>query len=413
MATASWSPGDGRYTLYASSQGSHTLRKVLCEYVFKIPEQQMRVVTGDVGGGFGMKIFMYPEYVLSLFAARKLNRPVKWTSDRSEAFLSDDHGRDNVSHADLALDEDGKFLAMRVSTVANLGAYLSQLRPLHPDRCRHRDAGRRLYDSGDPYPGQGRLHQHQPGRRLSRSRTAGSGLPSGTPCRCGGARAEHAPAELRRRNFIPPEAMPFKTSLGLIYDTGEFARNMDDALVLPDWDSFEQRREEAHAKGKLRGIGMSTYIEACSGGGAGTGDAIQMDGAGKVTVLIGSQSNGQGHETAYTQIVSARLGIPVENDRSRPGRQRRGSASAPAPAARADPGRRRRAVRHGGAGDRARREPRRPQLLEAASVDIEFDDGTFTIVGTDRRLTIRGRRQGQRAGQAAAGCRLLDEEAPT
>ena len=149
-----------------------------------------------------MKIFMYPEYVLSLFAARKLNRPVKWTSDRSEAFLSDDHGRDNVSHADLALDTDGKFLAMRVSTVANLGVSL-QLRPLHPDRCRHRDAGRRLYDSGDPHPGQGRLHQHQPGGRLSRSRTAGSGLSSGTACRCGGARTEHAP-----RRTAPPQLHP-------------------------------------------------------------------------------------------------------------------------------------------------------------------------------------------------------------
>jgi carbon-monoxide dehydrogenase large subunit len=394
-----------RYVLYVSSQGVHGMRTQLATQIFNEPEEKFHVLTTDVGGGFGMKIFMYPEYVLSVFAARKLNRPVKWTSDRSEAFLSDDHGRDNVSHADLALDADGKFLAMRVSTVANLGAYLSNFGPYIPT-----DAGTAMLAGVYTTPA---IHITVKGVFTNTNPVdayRGAGRPEAAYLleRLVDAAARELkmhPGELRRRNFIPPEAMPYSTSLGLVYDTGEFARNMDDALALSEWDSFEQRRKEARAKGKLRGIGMSTYIEACSGGGPEQA-TIQMDGAGKVTVLIGSQSNGQGHETAYTQIVSARLGVPVEDIEIVQGDSARISFGSGTGGSRSIP------VGGAALSDTAERviekaRAKAAEMLEAAAVDIEFDDGTFTIAGTDRKVTIQ---DVAKANAPAGGGFAFDEE---
>ena len=228
----------------------------------------------------------------------------------SEAFLSDDHGRDNVSHADLALDTDGKFLAMRVSTVANLGAYLSNFGPYIPT-----DAGTAMLAGVYTTPA---IHILVKGVFTNTNpvdayrRTAGSGLSSGTAGRCGGARTEHAPRRTAPAQLHPAGSDALLDLAWLDLRHRRVRPEHGRRLVLSEWDSFEQRRAQARAKGKLRGIGMSTYIEACSGGGPEQA-TIQMDGAGKVTVLIGSQSNGQGHETAYTQIVSARLGIPAED----------------------------------------------------------------------------------------------------
>ncbi|WP_158044328.1 xanthine dehydrogenase family protein molybdopterin-binding subunit [Skermanella pratensis] len=395
-----------RYVLYVSSQGVHGLRTQLATQIFNEPEEKFHVLTTDVGGGFGMKIFMYPEYVLSLFAARKLNRPVKWTSDRGEAFLSDDHGRDNVSHADLALDADGRFLALRVSTVANLGAYLSNFGPYIPT-----DAGTAMLagvyttpaihvlvkgvftntNPVDAYRGAGRPEAAYLLERLVDAAARELGM---------------HPGELRRRNFIPPEAMPFNTALDLTYDTGEFARNMDDALELSGWNSFEQRRAEARSRGRLRGIGLATYIEACSGGGPEQA-TIQIAGTGKVTVLIGSQSNGQGHETAYTQIVSDRLGIPAEDIEIVQGDSARISFGSGTGGSRSIP------VGGAALSDTAERviekaRAKAAELLEAAAVDIGFEDGTFTIVGTDRKVTIQ---DVAKASAPSDGGFAFDEEA--
>jgi carbon-monoxide dehydrogenase large subunit len=345
------------------------------------------VLTTDVGGGFGMKIFNYPEYILTLYAARKLGRPVKWTSERGEAFLSDDHGRDNLTHIEVALDENGKFLALRVATVANLGAYLSNFAPYIPT-----DAGvamlagvyttpaihvavKGVFTNTNPvdaYRGAGRPEAAYALERIVDAAGRETGL---------------GPAEIRRRNFIPPEAMPYTTALGKTYDTGDFRRNLEDALAIADWDGFEARRDDARAHGKLRGIGLSTYIEECAGGGPEQA-TVEVRGDGKVTVLIGTQSNGQGHETAYTQIVSDRLGIPAEDITIVQGDSERvvwGSGTGGS-----------RSIPVGGSAlsDSARKiidkmRAKAAEQLEAAAVDVEFKDGNFTIVGTDRGMSFR------------------------
>ncbi|HEX2115471.1 MAG TPA: xanthine dehydrogenase family protein molybdopterin-binding subunit [Alphaproteobacteria bacterium] len=330
VAAASWSPGDDRYTLYAASQGGHTLRKVLCNYVLKIPEHRLRVVTGDVGGGFGMKIFVYPEYAAILYAARAFGRPVRWASERTEAFLSDTHGRDHVTNARLALDKDGRFLGIHVSTVANLGAYLSHYGPFIPT-------------------------------------LAGSNMLTGVYA-------------------IPSDKMPFSTPLGATFDCGDFARNLGDALRTADAAGFAARRAASEKTGKLRGLGMAYYIEICGGGSDETAQ-IRFETGGGVTVLIGSQTNGQGHETAYAQLVSHRLGVPIETIRVVQGdtdQMAYGTGTGGS-----------RAVAVGGSAVMAASEriinkgkTLAAHFLEAAEADIEFADGTFTIGGTDRRISI-------------------------
>jgi carbon-monoxide dehydrogenase large subunit len=386
VAAASWSPGDDRYTLYASSQGGHTLRKVLCNYVLKIPEHRMRVVTGDVGGAFGMKIFVYPEYAAVLHAARALGRPVRWASERGEAFLSDTHGRDHVTNAKLALDRDGRFLGVHVSTVANLGAYLSHYGPFIPTLAGSNMLTgvyaipaafvevKGVYTNTSPvdaYRGAGRPEAAYVIERLVDTAARETGL---------------APDEIRRRNFIPPDKMPFSTPLGTTFDCGDFARNLGDALRSADAAGFPARRAASEKAGRLRGLGMAYYIEICGGGSDETAQ-IRFEPAGGVTVLIGSQTNGQGHETAYAQLVSHRLGVPMEairvvqgdTDQIAYGTGTGGS----------------RAIAVGGsavmaASDRIINKGKAlaAHFLEAAEADIEFADGTFTIGGTDRRIAI-------------------------
>jgi aerobic carbon-monoxide dehydrogenase large subunit len=379
-------PGEDSYTLWSSTQGSHFLRNLLAESVFKIPENRIRVVTPDVGGGFGMKLFLYPEHILVLWAAKKLGRPVKWIPDRADAFMTDTQGRDNVTRLELALDAELRFLGLEVELIANMGAYLSNFAPEIPT------ASGAVMHSGvyafsaihvgvkgvftntvpvDAYRGAGRPEAAYAVERLIDYAARRLGVP---------------PAELRRRNFIGPGAMPYRTPLGLTYDSGEFARNMDQALAAADLAGFPARRAAARARGHYRGLGYAVYIEQ-SGFPPDEFAELRFDPSGTLTILMGTQSSGQGHQTAYTQLAAERLGIAPEKVRVLQGdtasigfgRGTGGSRSLPVGGA---------ALAH--AADKLIEKGRRiaAHLLEAAEADVEFADGAFAIAGTDRRLGI-------------------------
>ena len=414
---------DGRFVFHVSSQGVHMFRDSLCDSVMHIPRERMRVVTPDVGGAFGMKILMYPEYPVLLLAAHRLGRPVKWIPERSDAFMTDVHGRDNVTHAELAMDADGRFLAARVSTVANMGAYLSTFAPYIPTY----DGAPLLasvYDNPaiyveakgvftntvpvDAYRGPGRSEANYAIERLVEAAAYDLGV---------------SPPELRRRNFIPPEKMPYKTALVHTYDSGAFAHVMDAAMERAGWSAFEARRAAARARGKLAGIGLSYYVEATGtlpegdvglddmdhelqipvtgqqGVEALLGDSaiVRVTGEGGVQVVSGTQTNGQGHATAFAQIMADWLGVPFESitlvqgdsDDIGTGQGTGGS----------------RTVIYGGAAmiDAADKVVERgkviaAEMMEAAAADIEYAEGQFTIAGTDRRVGIF-----EVAADAAAG----------
>lgn len=304
----------GKYTLITGSQGSHSLRGYLKPVLKFEDDAQMHVIAPDVGGGFGMRLFLFSEHALVCYAAKKVGRPVKWIADRSEGFLADTHGRDHVSHAELALDADGKFLGLRVEILANVGAYVSQMGGFVPTM-----AGTAMLSGVyaiptafarvrviatntapvDAYRGAGRPEAAYLIERLVDCAAFDTGIPRD---------------ELRRRNFIPPEAMPFTTVLGNTYDSGDYPRLLAEALQRADWAGFEARRAESKARGRLRGLGLSYYVEIAGGGGDETA-TLKIDAEGRATVLIGSQSTGQGHETAYGMMVAAELGIPLEDVR--------------------------------------------------------------------------------------------------
>ncbi|MEX2468192.1 MAG: xanthine dehydrogenase family protein molybdopterin-binding subunit [Pseudohongiellaceae bacterium] len=377
----------GRLVLHVSCQGVHMLRRLLADAIFKVAPEDIHVLCHDVGGGFGMKIFLYPEYVVSLFAARKLGRPVKWISDRSEAFTTDTHGRDQLSTLQLALDKDARILGLKVHTTANMGAYLSQAGPFVATEAgaamlvgcytiptAHVEVEGVFTNTApvDAYRGAGRPEAIYAIERLLDAAAHDLGI---------------APDEIRRRNFIPPDAMPYTTALGAVYDSGDFARNLEDALELADWKGFEARRREARTRGKLRGIGLASYIERCAGGAPELA-RLTVDKEGQVTLYIGTQSNGQGHETAFRQILSERLGIAFDqvsivqgdSDLIESGGGTMGSRSVP--------------VGGSAIGAAAERlielaRARAAELLEAAEQDIEFTAGDFRIVGTDRVKTWR------------------------
>lgn len=403
-AIAEIEPQTGRLVLHVSCQGVHVLRRPLAQHVFKVDEQDIHVLCHDVGGGFGMKIFLYPEYVCTLYAARKLGRPVKWISDRAEAFQSDSHGRDHVTHLELALDENARFLGLRVDTIANLGAYLSNYAPFVATAagvpmlvgCYDLPAAhvrvRGVFTNTNPvdaYRGAGRPEAIYAIERLVDVAARELGL---------------SPIEIRRRNLIPREAMPYTTALGSTYDSGDFVRNLDDAVELARWSEFEHRRREARLRGKLRGIGVSTYIERCAGG-APEEARVTVDGDGRVTLYIGTQSNGQGHETAFRQIIAERLGVAFEDvqmvqgdsDRIASGGGTMGSRSVPVGGAAVS-----------GAALKVLEQAKRKaaELLETAAVDVEFEEGTFRIVGTDRAI---GFREVARAAAPAGGGLSFDE----
>jgi carbon-monoxide dehydrogenase large subunit len=385
-AVGEYDAGDEAYTLWSSTQGSHFLRTLLAGNVFKVPENRIRVVTRDVGGGFGMKLFLYPEHVLVLWAARKVGRPVKWIPDRSDAFMTDTQGRDNVTRLELALDEDLRFLGLEVTLIANMGAYLSNFAPEIPT------ASGAVMHSGvyaipaihvgvkgvfthtvpvDAYRGAGRPEAAYAIERLIDYAARRLGVP---------------PQELRRRNFIKPEAMPYRTPLDLTYDSGEFARNMDEALAAADLACFPGRRAEARARSRYRGLGHAVYIEQ-SGFPPDEFAELRFDPSGTLTVLMGTQSSGQGHQTAYTQLAAERLGIAPEKIRVLQGdtaaisfgRGTGGSRSIPVGGA---------ALTQ--AADKLIAKGRRiaAHLFEAAEADVEFADGEFAVAGTDRRTGI-------------------------
>jgi carbon-monoxide dehydrogenase large subunit len=375
------------YTLYASSQGAHLLKEILCGAILpKADPAKIRVVTPDVGGGFGMKIFLYPEYVMLLWAARRTGRPVRWVAERSEGFLSDTHGRDNLTHAALALDGDGRFLGIRVATLANLGAYLSNFGPFIPT-----EAGKGMHVGVyaipaahvevkgiftntvpiDAYRGAGRPEAAYMLERLVEKAGRVTGL---------GA------AEIRRRNFIPSAAMPYKTALGHTYDSGDFRANMEAALAAADSAGFAARKAASARRGKLRGLGISYYIEVC-GGAPGVPALVRFEPDDTVSVIVGTQSNGQGHETAYSQIVAERLGVPFakiivrqgDTELAKSGSFTGGSRSVPVGGAAAQM-----------AADVAIEKGKAiaADLLETASADLEFRDGRYVVAGTDRAVGI-------------------------
>jgi carbon-monoxide dehydrogenase large subunit len=385
-AIGEYDPGEDSYILWSSTQGSHFLRNQLAEFVFHVPENRIRVVTQDVGGGFGMKFFLYPEHILVLWAAKKLGRPVKWLSERAEAFVSDTQGRDNVTRLDLFLDEEFRFQALEVATVANMGAYLSNFAPEIPT------ASGALMLSGvyaipaihvgvkgvftntvpvDAYRGAGRPEAAYALERLVDFAARRLGL---------------MPDELRRRNFVRPEAMPYRTPLGLTYDSGDFRRNMEDALTAADVADFAARRAAAKRRGRCRGLGTAVYIEQ-SGFPPDEFAELRFDPAGTLTILMGTQSSGQGHQTAYAQLAAERLGLPLDRIRVVQGdtaavgfgRGTGGSRSLPVGGA---------ALDHAAQKliDKGRRIA--AHLLEAAEADIEFANGEFRIAGTDRRVGI-------------------------
>jgi carbon-monoxide dehydrogenase large subunit len=387
-AVGEWDRRAGRYTLHAGIQSPHLTRGLLAD-VLRVPQSRVRVVTGEVGGSFGMRSGLYPEMVLVAWAARRLGRPVKWTSDRREGFVSDEAGRDNVSTAELALDAHGKFLALRVAIGLNVGAYLTP-----------RSAGPGTNNVGGvagvyTTPA---IHVQTTGIFTHTTPTGpyrGAGRPEATYAieRVIDVAARELgldPLELRRRNLIPSTAMPFKTGLVFTYDCGDFGRGMDMALSLADQAGFEKRRAEARQRGRLRGLGLANPIEVAGGPYSGPNPdtaEVCVNADGSVTLYAGTTSMGQGNETAFAQIVADRLGVPPEriqvlwgdSDLLGAGRGNGGSG----------------ALTVGGsavarATDKVIERGRRiaAHLLEAAPEDVVFREGRFAVTGTDKGVAL-------------------------
>ena len=385
-AVGEYDAGDDAYILWSATQGSHFLRGLLAESVFKIPENRIRVVTGDVGGGFGMKFFLYPEHILVLWAAKKIGRPVKWTPERSDAFMTDTQGRDNVTRLELALDDELRFLGLSVTNIANMGAYLSNFAPEIPT-----GSGAVMFSGVYAIPA---IHVAVKGvftHTVPVDAYRGAGRPEAAYALerlidYAARRLGVAPQELRRRNFIRPEAMPYATPLGLVYDSGDFARNMEDALAAADVGGFPARQMAARSRGRYRGLGHAVYIEQ-SGMPPDEFAELRFDPSGTLTMLLGTQSTGQGHQTAYAQLAADRLGLALDKIRVVQGdtaavafgRGTGGSRSLPVGGASVDAAAQKLIAkgRHIAA-----------HLLEAAEADIDFADGVFRIPGTDREVGI-------------------------
>jgi len=386
-AIGEWLAHEGRFQLTTGSQGVHSMQAVLAGQVFGIGPEKLRVVTPDVGGGFGTKAFVYREHALVLEAARRLGRPVKWAADRTEHFLTDAQGRDNFVTAEMAMDGDGRFLGLRIHITANLGAYCSQYGPFIPYMGATMSTG--AYDiraldvtvTGvytntcpvDAYRGAGRPEAAFLIEKLVDACARDLDI---------------GPDEIRQRNFIRPEQFPYRTQTGRLYDVGEFAGHMDVAMKRADWQGFGGRLANSRSHGKIRGIGMATYIEACAFAGSEPAH-VELNEDGSVTLLIGTQSNGQGHATAYAQFVAEKLGIDVaqvrlvqgDTDRLAKGGGTGGSRSIPLGG-----------VSASRAGEALAEKISRiaADELEASRADIELVDGTARIVGTDRSITFAG-----------------------
>jgi len=375
----------GRTTLYSSTQGPDFIRTPLAEQVLGIDRDQLRCVTTDVGGGFGMKVFLYHEHALLTWASRRLKQDIRLNPDRSEAFVSDVHGRDHVSYAEAGLDENFVIQALKITTLANMGAYLSNFGPYIPTASgAHMAQGAYAIPTCyvnvkgvltnttpvDAYRGAGRPEASYLIERLIDYIGREAGL---------------APDEIRRRNFIDADAMPYQTALGNVYDSGDFGAVMDRAMQASDWHGANDRRQAAQQRGRLLGIGMATYIERCAGGG-GLTSTIDINDDDSMTILSGTQNNGQGHLTAFVQIVSDALGIDasrislLQGDTDlTPGGFTGGSRSVPIGGSAAL-----------GAAQSIISKGRRvaAHVFETAEQDIEYTEGVFSVAGTDRKKDL-------------------------
>ena len=381
---AKWDENANRFDVTVGSQGVFGQRRVLAS-VMGLELEQIHVMTPDVGGGFGTKVFVYREYPLCMVAAKMLGRPVKWTSDRSEHFVSDAHGRDNVVTAKMAMDKDGKFLAIDIDLVAAMGAYLHAYGPFIPYLGITMTTG--LYD----IPTMAALTRGSYTHTVPTDAYRGAGRPEAAYLierlvdQC--ARdMSLSPDEIRRRNLITPEQLPYTTPGGRMYDTGEYEQHMKQCMQNADWDTFEARNDLAKTKGKIRGIGMSTYIEACAFAGSEPA-FVELKTDGTFDLKIGTQSNGQGHATAYTQLAAEKLGIDYDKIQLRQGDTddlENGGGTGGS-----------RSIPLGGVSVVQASEQLAEKIkniaaeeLEASSADIELEDGEARIVGTDRVISF-------------------------
>lgn len=383
-ALAEWDPQKESFTLTVGSQGVHHIRNTLANHVFSMETEKIRVISGDVGGGFGTRIHNYREYPLTMEAARRLGRPVKWNSDRSEHFVADAHGRDNLVRAQLAVGEDGRFNALRIDVKANMGAYLNGFGPMVPqfgammatgvyDIQLHHVRIEGVYTNTTPvdaYRGAGRPEAALLIERLVDACARQTGIDV---------------AELRRRNFIRPEQFPYVTASGRNYDVGEFQAHMDQALERADVSGFEARAAKARQNRKIRGFGTAVYVEACAFAGSEPAH-LELNADGTLTLHIGTQTNGQGHATAYSQFIADRIGIDFDKiivkqgdtDDLDKGGGTGGSRSVPLGGVSVDR-----------AGEMLARQMRQiaSDRLEASAEDIELVAGEAKVVGTDQSIT--------------------------
>ena len=398
-AIGDYDSGTDEIVLYTTSQNPHVARLVLSAFVGIAPEHKLRVIAPDVGGGFGSKIFIYAEETVCAWAAKKIDRAVKWTAERSESFLADAHGRDHNTTAELAMDANGKFLGLRVNTIANMGAYLSTFATsvpsyLYATLLAGQYTTPAIYANVkavftntapvDAYRGAGRPEATYVIERLVERAARDLGL---------------SPVELRKRNFIAPDAYPYETPVIMTYDSGNYPLNMDTALKLIDYDGFAARRAESESRGKKRGLGFSSFIEACGiapsaavgslGAGVGLWESAQIrfNPTGGVVVFTGSHSHGQGHETTFAQLISEHLGVPIENVEVSHG------DTGNVPFGMGTYGSRSLAV--GGSAimravDKIVEKGKKvaAHLMEASVEDIEHANGVFKVAGTDKQVTM-------------------------
>ena len=381
-----WDAGEGKLTMHCGTQGGWMFQDMLAEQVLKLPKDKVRVITPDVGGGFGMKGFFYTEYAMAAFAARKLNRPVAWFSERGEGFLSDVMGRDHLTTAELAFDADNKVQAMRVTVHAGMGAYLSMFAPYIPTYAAlkvlpgvydikaltYRVKGVFTHTTPvDAYRGAGRPESIYCVERLMDAAAREFGVDS---------------IALRKQNYVKPEQMPYKSSAGETYDTGEFAKVTDMALAKHGYDGFASRKQQSEAKGLLRGLGVAYYIESTMGNPEEAA-AIKFVDDGTVEVWVGTQTNGQGHETAYAQVFADALGIDMDKIRIKQGDTdvvkfgggTGGSRSLTAQGV---------AIRAGAREVIKKGIEAAAAQLETAAADIAYEDGKFTVKGTDKQVDL-------------------------
>ncbi|HVY56501.1 MAG TPA: xanthine dehydrogenase family protein molybdopterin-binding subunit [Xanthobacteraceae bacterium] len=392
-AIGEYDRGTDSFTLWNTTQNPHVARLVIAAFVGMAPENKLRVIAPDVGGGFGSKIFIYPEEVVCLWASKKVGRPVKWVSERTEAFVCDAHGRDHVTHAEMAFGEGGRILGLRVKTIANLGAYMSTFSSSIPTYL-YATLLSGQYDIPQIYCEVDAVYTNT----VPVDAYRGAGRPEATfvverLVEVGAREQGVDPAELRRRNFV--RTFPHQTPVIMTYDIGDYEASLKKAMEIADVKGFAKRKREAARRGKLRGLGYSTYIEACGlapsqaagslGAGVGLWESaeVRVNPTGSIEVLTGSHSHGQGHETTFAQVVSDRLGVPIETvsivhgdtDKVQFGMGTYGSRSGAVGMS---------ALVKALDKIEAKAKKVASHLLEAAESDIVFKDGKFTVAGTDK-----------------------------